>query len=281
MSDFNRSIIEEFRANDGRVGGMFEGAPLLLLTTTGARSGGPHTTPAAYAEDAGRLVVFASNAGSPTSPAWLHNLRANPAVTIERGTDRYEAIATELTGAERDRLYAEQAARNPAFAAYQAGTDRLIQVVALVPARVGAATAQLKQIHDGLRKELAAVRQAVDAYLDGGVSAVDGTALRPTADLRLHCLSYCEALHAHHNREDGVFHRLASDFPELKPALDRLAREHEVVAELNDQITGLLNNLDSAGDAEQLRAELARLSGVLESHFTYEEANLGPALDAA
>lgn len=135
MSDFNRSIIDEFRANDGQVGGMFEGAPLLLLTTIGARSRRPHTTPAVYAEDAGRLIVFASNAGQPTSPAWLHNLRSNPTVTVERGPDRFEAVATELTGSERDRLYAEQAQRDPAFAAYQAGTDRLIQVVALVPAR--------------------------------------------------------------------------------------------------------------------------------------------------
>lgn len=135
MSDFNRSIIDEFRANDGQVGGMFEEAPLLLLTTTGARSRRPHTTPAVYAEDAGRLIVFASNAGQPTSPAWLYNLRSNPTVTVERGPDRFEAVATELTGSERDRLYAEQAQRDPAFAAYQAGTDRLIQVVALVPAR--------------------------------------------------------------------------------------------------------------------------------------------------
>lgn len=252
MSDFNRPVIEEFRANEGRVGGMFEGAPLLLLTTTGARTGRSHTTPAAYVEDDGRLIVFASNAGSPSSPAWLYNIRANPAVTVERGTDRFAAVATEITGPERDRLYAEQSDRDPAFAAYQAGTTRTIQVVALVPARVGAATAQLQEIHAGLRKELNAVRAAVDGYLDG-------TAPQPTADLRRHCLSFCSALHAHHGREDGVFPQLAQDFPELKPALDRLTREHEVVATLNAQITELVAGLDS-GDHEQLRSELARLA---------------------
>jgi deazaflavin-dependent oxidoreductase (nitroreductase family) len=143
--DPNREIVEEFRANAGRVttalGGMFRDARLLLLTTTGACSGRPHTTPAAYAEDAGRLIIFASNAGRPQTPAWLHNLRANPTVTVEVGDIRYDAIATEITGAERDRLYDEQAARDPAFATYQQNTSRVIQVVALTPARVGAATA--------------------------------------------------------------------------------------------------------------------------------------------
>lgn len=276
MSDFNRNIIEEFRANDGQVGGMFEGAPLLLLTTTGARSGRPHTTPAVYAEDAGRLIVFASNAGQPTTPAWLHNLRSTPTVTVERGTDRFEAVATELTGAERDRLYAEQARRDPAFAAYQAGTDRRIQVVAIVPARLGAAAAQLRQIHAGLRQELAAVRAAVDDYLAG-------PAPRPTVDLRRHCLSFCTALHAHHNREDGVFPRLAGDFPELRPALDRLSREHEVVSELNEKITKLVTDLgeNDHADPAAISQELARLTTALETHFTYEEAHLAPALDAA
>ncbi|HET6296730.1 MAG TPA: nitroreductase/quinone reductase family protein, partial [Kribbella sp.] len=133
MSDYNSEIIKEFRANEGRVGGMFEGALLLLLTTTGTRSGRPHTNPTVYAEDASRLIIFASNNGQPTTPAWLHNLRANPAVTVERGTTRYAAVATELTGPERDRLYAEQSDRDPAFKAYQAATTRIIQVVALVP----------------------------------------------------------------------------------------------------------------------------------------------------
>jgi deazaflavin-dependent oxidoreductase (nitroreductase family) len=139
--DPNGEIIDEFRAHAGRVteafGGMFKDAKLLLLTTKGARSGRFHTTPTAYAEDAGRLLVFATNAGRPQSPAWLHNLRATPAVTVEVGDSRYAAIATEITGADRNRLYDEQAARDPAFAAYQQNTSRVIQVVALTPARAG------------------------------------------------------------------------------------------------------------------------------------------------
>jgi deazaflavin-dependent oxidoreductase (nitroreductase family) len=254
-------------------------AQILLLTTTGARSGRPHTTPVAYAEDGGRLIIFASNAGRPQSPAWLHNLRKNPAVTVEVGDTTYDAIATELTGVERDRLYAEQATRDPAFATYQQNTSRVIQVVALTPARVGAATAQLKEIHAGLRKQLAETLEAVDAYLAG-----EGELPRSTTELQQHCLSFCGALHAHHTREDGVFPRLAADFPELKPALDRLGRDHEAVAALNAELSTTLDRLTAAPTrelAESLRADLSRLAADLEAHYTYEEAHLGPALDVA
>jgi deazaflavin-dependent oxidoreductase (nitroreductase family) len=281
--DPNGEIIDEFRAHAGRVtealGGMFKDAKLLLLTTTGARSGRSHTTPTAYAEDAGRLLVFATNAGRPPSPAWLHNLRANPAVTVEVGELRYDAIATEITGAERDRLYDEQAARDPAFAAYQQNTPRVIQVVALTPARAGAATAQLREIHAGLRKQLNDTLAAVDAYLAG-----DGELPESSSDLQRHCLSFCSTLHAHHTREDGVFPSLAATFPELKPALDRLAREHEAVAALNTQLIETLDQLTTAPSREVavlLRNDLQRLAEDLEAHYTYEEAHLGPALDAA
>jgi deazaflavin-dependent oxidoreductase (nitroreductase family) len=281
--DVNRDIIDEFRANSGRVatayGGMFKDANLLLLTTTGARSGRPHTTPAAYAEDAGRLIIFASNSGKPTAPAWLHNLRKTPAVAVEVGDTKYDAVATEIIGAERDRLYADQATRDPAFAAYQQNTSRVIQVVALTPARVGAAAAQLKEIHVGLRKQLDDTLEAVDAYLAG-----EADLPRSTADLQRHCISFCGALHAHHTREDGVFPRLAADLPELKPAVDRLARQHEAVAALNTQLTNTLDRLTTAPtreDAVQLRDDLHRLAADLEAHYAYEEAHLGPALDAA
>jgi deazaflavin-dependent oxidoreductase (nitroreductase family) len=281
--DPNREVIDEFRANSGQVttalGGMFKDAKLLLLTTTGARSGRPSTNPTAYAEDAGRLIIFASNAGRPQSPAWLHNLRANPAVTVEIGDTRYDAIATEITGAERDRLYAEQAARDPAFAVYQQNTARKIQVVALTPARISAAAAHLKEIHAGLRKQLNDTLAAIDAYLAG-----NGELPESTNDLRRHCLSFCSALHAHHTREDGAFPTLAANFPELKPTLDRLTREHETVASLNTQLTETLDRLTTAPSPEvavRLREDIHRLSQDLEAHYTYEEAHLGPALDAA
>jgi deazaflavin-dependent oxidoreductase (nitroreductase family) len=130
-NDWNRAIIEEFRANGGKVGGQFAGAPLLLLTTTGARSGQRRTNPMMYLADGDRLAVFASKSGAPTNPDWYHNLVANPTVTVEVGTETFDARATVLTGAERDRLYARQAGLYPGFAEYQEKTSRIIPVVAL------------------------------------------------------------------------------------------------------------------------------------------------------
>jgi len=131
MSDYNTQIIEEFRANAGKVGGRWEGRDLLLLTTTGRKSGRSHTTPMVYTRDGDRLLVYASKAGAPTHPDWYLNLVADPKVAVEVGEDRYDAIATPLDRDERDRVFAEQAERNPAFAEYQAKTDRVIPVVAL------------------------------------------------------------------------------------------------------------------------------------------------------
>jgi len=129
--DWNRSTIEEFRANGGKVGGMWEGKPLLLLTTTGAKSGQRRTNPTMYLRDGDRLLVFASKGGAPTSPDWYHNLLAHPQVTVEVGPESYEATATVLSGEERDRLYARQAQLFPQFADYQAKTTRKIPVIAL------------------------------------------------------------------------------------------------------------------------------------------------------
>ncbi|MEU8524005.1 MULTISPECIES: nitroreductase/quinone reductase family protein [Streptomyces] len=274
MSDFNARVIEEFRANGGRVGGMFEGAQLLLLTTTGARSGRPHTNPTVYVRDGARLLVFASNAGGPKHPAWFHNLSADAHVTVELGTpegsvERFPATAVVTEGAERDRLYAEQAARDPAFGAYQDGTDRVIPVVALHrvdlsdPARHRAIAAHLTKVHDELRAELAAVREGL------GASRTIGR------QLARHCLSFCGALHAHHHNEDGVFDLLERQFPDLSDALDRMRREHEVVARTVEELEALLTS-DAAPDT--LRAEVDRLAARLEEHFAYEETQLVPAL---
>ncbi|MDF3043513.1 MAG: nitroreductase family deazaflavin-dependent oxidoreductase [Thermomicrobiales bacterium] len=130
-NDFNRKLIEEYRANGGKVSGMFAGAPLLLLTTTGARSGQPRVAPLAYTTDNDRLVVIASKGGAPTHPDWYHNLRANPEVTVEVGTESFPARATVVEGAERQRLFDQMAAQMPNFAEYQRNTTRRIPVVVL------------------------------------------------------------------------------------------------------------------------------------------------------
>jgi deazaflavin-dependent oxidoreductase (nitroreductase family) len=131
VNDFNQSLIEEFRANDGKVSGPFVGAPLLLLTTTGAKTGREHTTPVVYARDGDRLLVFGSKAGAPTHPAWYHNLVANPTVTVELPGERFEARAVVLEGDERDRLFDAQKAAMPGFADYERKTSRTIPVIAL------------------------------------------------------------------------------------------------------------------------------------------------------
>ena len=130
-NDWNRKIIEEFHANKGKVGGPFEGAPLLLLTTTGAKSGQQRTTPLVYMPDGDRMLIFASKAGAPTNPDWYHNLVAHPQVTVEVGTETLNVTAVVITGEERDRLYAKQAAINPGFAEYETKTTRKIPVIAL------------------------------------------------------------------------------------------------------------------------------------------------------
>jgi deazaflavin-dependent oxidoreductase (nitroreductase family) len=132
QNEFNRKIIEEFRANAGETFGPFKGRPLLLLTTTGTKSGEGRTTPLVYSRDADRIVVIASKGGAPKHPAWFLNLRANPEVTVEVGTEKFVARASVAEGAERDRLYAQQAAQMPAFDEYQQKTTRRIPVVVLV-----------------------------------------------------------------------------------------------------------------------------------------------------
>lgn len=130
-NDWNSQTIEAFRANGGKVGGVWEGRPLLLLTTTGAKSGQRHTSPMMYMQDGDRLLVFASKGGAPTNPDWYHNLLAHPEVTVEVGNETYNAIATPVTGEERDRIYAQWAGMYPQFGEYQKKTTRKIPVIAL------------------------------------------------------------------------------------------------------------------------------------------------------
>ena len=131
MSDFNDAVIAEFRENHGKVGGNFEGAPLLLLHSVGAKSGQTRVSPMMYLPDGDRFLVFASKAGAPDNPDWYHNLKANPDATIEVGDDTLDVRAEEVPRAERDEKYAEQAALFPGFADYEKKTDRVIPVLAL------------------------------------------------------------------------------------------------------------------------------------------------------
>ena len=131
---FNKSITDEFRANDGKVGGPFEGADLLLLTTTGAKSGQPRISPLAYFRIDGKLLIIGSFAGSDVNPGWVHNLRANPAARVEIGNDSSDVTARELPSAERDQLWRKLIAAAPGFGDYQSKTTRVIPVFELQPA---------------------------------------------------------------------------------------------------------------------------------------------------
>ena len=132
MNDFNSKIIAEFRANGGVVGGPFQGAPMVLITHTGAKTGQRRTTPLVCTTDGDDVVIIASMGGAPSNPAWYRNMIVNPTVTVERGADTWEADVVEATGDERDRLFAAQAAAMPNFAEYQAKTTRQIPVLRLV-----------------------------------------------------------------------------------------------------------------------------------------------------
>lgn len=133
MSDWNAGVITEFRKNHGKVGGMFDGSPILLINHKGARTGKPRTNPVMYLKDGHRFLVFASKGGADTNPDWYHNLKAHPEVTIEVGDEKINVHAEEIKGVEHDKLYSKQASLYPQFAQYQRKTKRIIPVIAFTP----------------------------------------------------------------------------------------------------------------------------------------------------
>ncbi|MFI8321908.1 nitroreductase/quinone reductase family protein [Streptomyces sp. NPDC085529] len=278
--DFNVSVIEEFRTNAGRLGGPFEGWVLLLLTTTGARSGKEHTTPLGFVEDGDRLLVVGSAGGSDRHPDWYRNVLVHPTVTVELGTDTWQATAVAATGAERDELFAKVVAVAPGYADYQKATDRVLPVVVLhripvsdytPPNRLDALADELVKIHDWLRGELAA--------LADGLAAPGATDL--TVELRRHCLTFCAGLAHHHGGEDaGLFPYLAREFPDRTEVFERLQADHATVSRALDGLRELLARVDETGP-DQLRPEFDRLRTELETHFAYEEAEIVPLLRAA
>lgn len=135
VQDRNKKIIDEFRANEGKVGGYFAGKTLLLLHTIGAKSGQERVNPAAYVRDGDRYVIIASKGGAPTNPNWYHNLLANPLVTVEVGTETFQARATVAQEPERTRLYDKMVQMMPGFDEYRRRTTRIIPVMVLTPVK--------------------------------------------------------------------------------------------------------------------------------------------------
>jgi deazaflavin-dependent oxidoreductase (nitroreductase family) len=133
VNDWNTKIIEEFRANEGKVGGQFANTTLLLLHTTGAKSGEPRINPVAYTKDGDKYVIIASKGGAPTNPDGYYNVSANPEVSVEVGTEQFQAQAAIADEPERTRLYDQMASKYPGFAEYQQKTTRTIPVITLTP----------------------------------------------------------------------------------------------------------------------------------------------------
>ncbi len=287
-NDFTQQIIEEFRANDGRVGGPFEDAVLLLLTTVGAKSGKEHTVPLGYLRDGDRLLVVASAGGSPRHPAWYHNLLAHPMVRVETGTEAYGAVAVPAAGEQREKLFQRVVREAPGYADYQARTDRELPVVALErshteagPGEVTTLAGKLVEIHTWLRGQLRHVRAEAAAYFaerDAHQGPDGAPAPGLGLQLRQHCLAFCEALHGHHASEDTVaFPELERQHPHLRESLERLRGEHRTVARIQGELQALLADI-AAAEASGFRAELERMSAELEAHLDYEEESLIPVL---
>ncbi|MGC0415833.1 nitroreductase/quinone reductase family protein [Embleya sp. AB8] len=288
--DRNAAVIAEFRARNGKVGGPFEGASLVLITTVGRRSGRPWTNPVVALADGGRQVVFGSNAGGARDPHWYLNLLANPQVTMEIGTDAghvkpFATRAVPLAGDERARYWDLQCSRDPAFRAYAAAaTTRTIPVVALHPLDLAGDSArgrligeQLVRHHDDLRAEIEQVRERFERALGGAPHAREPQG--PAEQLRRHCLTFCYHLQLHHTREDGAFSAFEREFPHLVPAITRLRAEHVVVEHALAAFEAILEQAaTTTTPPRRLRDEFERVLTGLEEHFAYEEAQLLPAL---
>jgi deazaflavin-dependent oxidoreductase (nitroreductase family) len=249
---------------------------LLLLTTTGARSGKPHTTVLGYYPDtADRVLVVGSAGGGPKHPDWYHNLLADPRATVEDGLQTYQANALVLRDAERDEIFGRLVEADPGWGKYQANTTRIIPVVALTqavpgpPRLTGSFADYLVQIHGAFRRELTLIRKEVVTAAGTGTTAPLG------AQLRINCLKVCQGLHHHHTGESiGLFPALLDQHPEAARTIERLEAEHASIATLLDHLQTLLTTAAPAA----LLTELDRLTTALLAHLTYEEEQLIPLL---
>ncbi|MCS7479610.1 nitroreductase/quinone reductase family protein [Umezawaea endophytica] len=260
---FTTAIIDEFRANNGRVT-HFPDGDLLLLTTTGTKTGTDHTVPLGYVHHGDHLLVIASNAGSDHHPDWYHNVLANPAVRVELGTDTFTAIATPAQGAHRDDLFDHVTRTAPGYADHQRRTTRTLPVLVLT--RTAAVTTfadKLVEVHTWLREQIREIQA------EAGAPA----GLKP--QLRQHCLTFCEALTFHHTSEDDhVFPGIATHHTHLADTLDQLREEHKTVARIKNDLLALLADRNTTG----FRTELDRLAGELNTHLDREEHWLLPVL---
>ncbi|WP_327318531.1 nitroreductase/quinone reductase family protein [Streptomyces sp. NBC_01235] len=289
-TSFNESVIEEFRANGGKVGGPFEGGNLLLLTTTGAKSGTERTTPLAYVRHDDTLLVIGSNLGAPSHPHWYRNLLAHPVVRVELGTETFQALAVPAEGARREELFERAVRTAPGYADYQARTARSLPVVVLEraepdgwegPREVRTLADKIMEVHTWLRGQLRQVTAETEAHF-AARAAHQGPGEPPAPGLglqiRQRCLAFCQALRFHHTSEDAhVFPGMARYHPHLADTFARLTEEHRTVARIQDDLVALLAGIGIA-DPERFRTELDAMSRELNAHLDHEEKTIVPLL---
>ncbi|MEU8702618.1 nitroreductase/quinone reductase family protein [Streptomyces sp. NPDC048680] len=289
-TSFNETIIKQFRANAGKVGGPFAGGDLLLLTTTGARSGTERTTPLGYVRHGGLILIVGSNLGAPNHPGWYHNLLAHPVVRVEIGTRTFQALAVPAEGDRRDDLFAHAVRSAPGYGDYQARTSRVLPVVVLEradpdgwegPGEVRTLADKVMEVHTWLRGQLREVAAEVEAHFAERADR-QGSGEPPAPSLglqiRQRCLAFCQALEFHHTSEDGhLFPGIARYHPHLGDTFARLADEHRTVARIQAALVELLAGIGIAEPA-RFRAELARMSAELNAHLDYEEKTIVPLL---
>ncbi|WP_406011293.1 nitroreductase/quinone reductase family protein [Streptomyces sp. NBC_00637] len=289
-TSFNESVIEQFRAHGGKADGPFEGAHLLLLTTTGAESGAERTTPLGYVRHGDSLLVVGADPGDPSHPEWYRDLLAHPVVRVELGTDTFQALAVPAEGARREELFAHAARTAPGYGAHQARTTRLLPVVVLEPAEpdgwegpreVRTLADKIMEVHTWLRGQLRQVAAQADAHF-AARAAHEGPGEPPAPGLglqiRQRCLAFCQALRFHHASEDAhVFPTMARHHPDLAGAFARLAEEHRTVTRIQDELVTLLAGVAIA-EPERFRRELDAMSRELNAHLDFEEETIVPLL---
>ncbi|MFB7547055.1 nitroreductase/quinone reductase family protein [Streptomyces sp. NPDC056154] len=289
-TSFDPSVIEQFRADGGKVGGPFEGAGLLLLTTTGARSGKESTTPLGHVRHGDSLLVVGFDFGAPAHPAWYRDLLAHPLVRVELGTRTFQALAVPAQGARRDELFAHVVRAAPGYGDHQARTSRLLPVVVLEraepdgwegPREVSSLADKVMEVHTWLRGQLRQVKAEADAHFRAR-AAHRGPGEPPPPSLglqiRQRCLAFCQALEFHHAGEDAhLFPGIARHHPHLTDTFARLTDEHRTVARIQGELVALLADI-GIKDSERFHAELDRMSEELNAHLDYEEEQIVPLL---
>ncbi|MFE9861074.1 nitroreductase/quinone reductase family protein [Streptomyces sp. NPDC005780] len=285
------TVIEEFRAHRGKVGGPFEGRDLALLTTTSAASGTPRTTVLGYVRRGESLMIIGSGSGTPNHPGWYHDLLAHPVVGVEIGTRNLQMLAVPDQGAHSEELLDHTLPAVHGTGAHPASAVRVPLVVVLEaadpeewegrPREIRTLADKVMEVHTWLRGQLRQVKAETDAHF-AARAAHQGPGEPPAPGLglqiRQRCLAFCQALEFHHTSEDDhLFPGIARYHPELGAVFDRLRDEHRTVARIQNDLAVLLAGVGIA-DPQRFRTELAAMSAELNTHFDYEEKEIVPLL---